>query len=195
MTSSSDIPLKRSTFLFTFLKLSSIFSCLPSAGASATFLGLGPGLAFGALGSLGGFGALGTFGGLGSLGWAGLPLFLAGATEREGKAASMSYRTTLNVTLVHLENITHSNYFRKSIYDFRWWTGWSNTAGESGRSPLKEAVPFARLAGSCWSIMASGWATCAMAPWPSGCWNWWWGLTPEYWAWRAWNCCADWTLW
>lgn len=68
MTSSSDIPLKRSTFLFTFLKLSSIFSCLPSAEASAAFLGFGPGLALGAFGSLGGFGALGTFGGLGSFG-------------------------------------------------------------------------------------------------------------------------------
>lgn len=89
MTSSSDIPLKRSTFLFTFLKLSSIFSCFPSAWASLPFFGLGPGLAFGAFGSLGGFGgfgALGTFGGLGalgSLGWACLPLFLAGATERQ----------------------------------------------------------------------------------------------------------------
>lgn len=58
MTSSSDMPLKRSTFLLTFLKVSSIFSC-PSAGgaslSSLAFLGLGPGLALGsalALGSL-----------------------------------------------------------------------------------------------------------------------------------------------
>lgn len=68
MTSSSDIPLKRSTFLLTFLKLSSIFSCFPSAFPSAPFLGFGPGLALGAFGSLGGFVALGAFGGFGSLG-------------------------------------------------------------------------------------------------------------------------------
>lgn len=79
------MPLKRSTFLLTFLKLSSIFSCLLSTWASVAFLGLGPGLALGAFGSLGGFGALGTFGGLGSLGSAGLPLFLAGATTRDRK--------------------------------------------------------------------------------------------------------------
>ncbi|TNN41789.1 hypothetical protein EYF80_048034 [Liparis tanakae] len=51
--------------------LSSIFSCLPSAGASAPFLGLGPGLALGALGFFAGFagiGALGTLGGFGGLG-------------------------------------------------------------------------------------------------------------------------------
>lgn len=94
------MPLKRSTFLLTFLKFSSIFSCL-SAAASAAFFGFGPGLdlgafgslgalgslgAFGGLGSLGvfgGFGSLGTFGGLGSLGWADLPLFLAAATEKK----------------------------------------------------------------------------------------------------------------
>lgn len=66
MTSSSDMPLKRSTFLFTFLKVSSIFSCFPSAGAA--FLGFGPGFALGAFGSFGGFRAFGTFGGVGAPG-------------------------------------------------------------------------------------------------------------------------------
>lgn len=72
MTSSSDMPLKRSTFLLTFLKVSSIFSCPSTGGASLSslaFLGLGPGLAL----------ALGSPLALGSL-LAGLPRFpLAGA--------------------------------------------------------------------------------------------------------------------
>lgn len=79
MTSSSDIPLKRSTFLLTFLKVSSIFSCPSAGGASLSsfaFLGLGPGLALGALGALGSFGSFGSL-------FAGLPrLPLAGAMER-----------------------------------------------------------------------------------------------------------------
>ena len=98
MTSSSLIPLKRSLFLLTFLKLSSIFSCLPSASPSLAFLDLGPGLALGAAGSFGAFGTLGALGGLGglgafgilgglgslgSLGCAARPLFLAGATKQD----------------------------------------------------------------------------------------------------------------
>lgn len=68
------MPLKRSTFLLTFLGFSSTCSWSPSAGFSLPFLGFGPGLPLGALGSLaalgslGGLGALGGLGGLGTLG-------------------------------------------------------------------------------------------------------------------------------